>query len=377
MNRTVETLFNLIRYEIFGGEYSGELSELADDRFVASVCSLAEHHDVTHLVADAIGRLSVVVPNEKLANAIAKEQLKAIFRSERIDGELEALCTLFETEKIEYLPLKGAVIRELYPEKWMRTSCDIDILVRKNDLERAGKAVVEKLGYAYRGTGDHDVGYTSPSGIHFELHFALNDDGRGLKIFENVWKYTHSKVEGEFRRYMNDDMFYLYHVAHMAKHVENGGCGIKPFLDLCFIERNGDLLKKNGMELFDAAARKLSAVWFLGGEADDLSREFADYVLRAGVYGNVNNAVAVGQVKRGGRVRYIMSRVFLPYNQIKYQYPVLQKHRWLVPIYQVRRWFRLIFKGGVKRSANEFKVNAEMPRGQSESIFALFGKLGI
>ncbi|MBO4954226.1 MAG: nucleotidyltransferase family protein, partial [Clostridia bacterium] len=36
---------------------------------------------------------------------------------------------------IDFMPLKGAVIRQYYPEPWMRTSCDIDIHVKKDRLE--------------------------------------------------------------------------------------------------------------------------------------------------------------------------------------------------------------------------------------------------
>ena len=39
--------------------------------------------------------------------------------------------TSFKIKKVQipFLPLKGSVIRQYYPEPWMRTSCDIDILV--------------------------------------------------------------------------------------------------------------------------------------------------------------------------------------------------------------------------------------------------------
>lgn len=47
-----------------------------------------------------------------------------------------------------------------------------------------------------------------------------------------------------------------------------------------------------------------------------------------------------------------MSRIFLSYDSLKVLYPTLQKHRWLTPIMQVRR-FRLLFKGKMKTSLHE------------------------
>lgn len=378
MSKTAEILFSLIRFEVFGGEYRGELSELRDENTLATVCALAAFHDMAHLVADALGRLSVVPSDEKLANALGREQLKAIFRAERMEGELAALCGLFEKEKIEFLPLKGSVIRDLYPEKWMRTSCDIDILVHKEDIERASGVLCGELGYVRDGTGDHDVAFSAPSGIRLELHFKLNDEGGGLEVLDRVWEHTYAKNENGYQRYMSDGMFYLYHISHMAKHMENGGCGIKPLLDLRFIaEASEELLEKNCLKSFSDAAQKLSRVWFDSAEHDELTSELEKYILRAGVYGDVSNAVAVGQLKRGGRGKYILYKIFLPYDKLKYQYPVLQKHRWLMPVCQLRRWLRLLFGGEIQRPINEMKINGELSQDRSESVARLFEQLGI
>ena len=50
---------------------------------------------------------------------------------------MEEIRTVFEQQKIFFLPLKGAVIRDFNPEAWMRTRSDIDILIREEDYEKA------------------------------------------------------------------------------------------------------------------------------------------------------------------------------------------------------------------------------------------------
>lgn len=379
MNNIAEILFSLIRYELFGVEYDRDRSELNDEKVLDGVCSLAAFHGMTHLIADALGRLSVIPTNEKLASALSREQLKAIFISERIDGELDSLCRLFEEKKIEYIPLKGAVIRELYPEKWMRTSCDIDILVRRKDLEKAISAVREELGYKYLGTGNHDAGLVSPTGIHFELHYTLMDEGRSNRTLDEVWKHTHTEGDSKYRLYMDDDIFYLYHISHMAKHIINGGCGIKPLLDLHFIRYCGeDMLKEHRYEKFSQIARKLSDVWCKGEKHDDLTKQLEAFILRGGTNGNLGNAIAVGQIKRGGKVKYVLSRIFLPYNSLKYYYPVIQKHKWLFPFCQVMRWYKLVFRdSGVKRFASELKTSANLSDEQTNSVDLLLSELDL
>ena len=45
-------------------------------------------------------------------------------------------CNALEKAQIPFVPLKGSVIRKYYPEAWMRTSSDIDVLVHKEDVEK-------------------------------------------------------------------------------------------------------------------------------------------------------------------------------------------------------------------------------------------------
>ena len=151
----------------------------------------------------------------------------------------------------------------------------------------------------------------------------------------------------------------------MAKHFENGGCGIRPFLDLWILEHCvpydreacDRLLEQGKLLTFAEACRKLSEMWFDCAEPDEISEQMQSYILYGGAYGTLKNHLAVHQNKLGGRFKYFMSRIFLPYDSLKFLYPVLQKHRWLTPVMQVCRWFRLLFKGRMKKSLHEINVS--------------------
>ncbi|MFX7845188.1 nucleotidyltransferase family protein, partial [Acinetobacter baumannii] len=74
-----------------------------------------------------------------------------------------------------------------------------------------------------------------PSGQHIELHFNLIEDHRikgASAILNRVWDAAVPCGGWTYQYEMPDELFYFYHIAHMAKHVENGGCGIRPFLDI-------------------------------------------------------------------------------------------------------------------------------------------------
>ena len=66
--------------------------------------------------------------------------------------------------------------------------------------------------------------------------------------------------------------------------------------------------------------------------------------------------MAAKQVKKGGKVKYFWSRVFLPYESLAILYPIIRKHKVLTPFCQIARWFGAMFKS--KRIANEIKAVA-------------------
>lgn len=211
----------------------------------------------------------------------------------------------------------------------------------------------------------------SSTNIHVELHYDLVEEGRAnasSNILKNVWNVSDVRDGFYFQHEMPDEYYYFYHIAHMAKHFENGGCGIRPFIDLwildaletCDRSKRDNLLSDGKLLKFTKVARKLSRVWFEGEDYDQISKQMEDYILQGGVYGNNENRITVQQQKKGGRFKYAISKIFLPYNIIKFHYPILQKYRFLTPIMEFRRWCKLIFCGHAKRTFNELKYNSSI-----------------
>ena len=89
-----------------------------------------------------------------------------VYRYEKINYELNRLCETLNEVKIPFIPLKGSVIRQYYPEPWMRTSCDIDVLVHEEAVDQTAQIIVEKLGYTYEKKQYHDISLMSDGGVH-------------------------------------------------------------------------------------------------------------------------------------------------------------------------------------------------------------------
>ncbi len=370
-------LFDLLRCGICGGSLDKDITEEA----LSDITETAYSHDLAHL-------LVVGMKNSKLAisSELSNEMLKAVYGYEQLNYEYEKLCNALKAAEIDFMPLKGAVMRKFYREPWMRTSCDIDILVREGDLEKATAYLMENLGYTYEKKGRHDISLFSKNRLHVELHYTLISEDvakDARKILKNVWDIA-VKTEGH-RCEMPDEMFYFYHIAHMAKHLEQGGCGIRPFIDLWILDnmvgvdctKRESLLKQGDLLLFAKTARNLCRVWFENEKHSEITSNLEQYILRGGVYGVFENRVAIQQQKQGGRLKYALSKIFIPYDVIKLHYPVLQKHRWLTPAMEVRRWFKLVFCGHLKRTVKELEANSSISSAQAKNIQKFLKNIGL
>ena len=137
---------------------------------LAKLYTLSKSHDLAHLVGDALTKNNIIGDGEIKAK-FQNQMMLAVYRYEKINYELGRLREAMNEAKIPFIPLKGSVIRQYYPKPWMRTSCDIDILVHESDLERAVAILVDKLAYKRESKGSHDISLFSDYGVHLELHY--------------------------------------------------------------------------------------------------------------------------------------------------------------------------------------------------------------
>ncbi len=273
----------------------------------------------------------------------------------------------------------------------MRTSCDVDILVEEKNLQTALDALQNRLSYTVSARGTHDVQTTAPSGVSVELHYRLAEDGkekadeqsRQAAPLRSVFDDAVKSEEGSCRYLLSPELFYYYHVYHMAKHFQNGGCGVRPFLDLFVMrsfaydeEKKKRLLTEGGLDAFAKAAEKLTSVWFENEEGDDLSHMMEEFLLSGGTYGNLKNKAQLQTAKKG-KFRYFLSRIFLPYDALRYRYPTLERHRWFLPFFEVRRWFEIVFSGRIKRGTAELSAVSQKNGEEVLRVRAMLSELGL
>ena len=379
-------MFSILRAQVCNSEWdAGEFCAALTEDVADALYALSKHHDMAHIVGVALDGHGLL-PDGECAKKFRKQQMLAIFRYHNMQNQFETICKALEAAKIRFVPLKGSVLRAYYPEPWMRTSCDIDILIDPENLEKVKEIAPTSMGATYKSSWHHEHSFFTENGVHIEFHDSLMpDDGTRNCVLEQAWEQTELEGGWTYRLKMTDAMFYFYHIAHMAKHFEEGGCGVRPFLDLWLLDNRvphdratrDALLERGGLLTFAESARALSGVWFDGKAADEIGNKMQSYILQGGVYGNLDNRVAIQQNKQGGKIRYTLSRIFLPYHSLKFVYPILQKHKWLFPFMQVCRWFRLLRKGSMKRSLREFHATTAVSQEKQNDAHALLERLGL
>lgn len=352
MDNTVELMFQLIDFEIFSQDPSKiNLPKEPDEETLIKLYRLSRNHDLCHIIADALNKLGLLNKNFDVSKAFKKQQLTAGFRYEKQKFDYDLVKNIFNENEIQFVPLKGAVIREYYPEPWLRTSCDIDILIHESELDKA-ISVLEKNNFTVEGDRNyHDISLFSQSGTHLELHFSLLENNDNLdKVLSKVWDNVSPKNNDTFENSMTNEYFIFHQYSHAAYHFIEGGCGIRPFIDIALLEKNIDysheklteLLKNANILTFVNQFRKLSDAWFNNGAKDEFICKMEDFILNGGIYGNAENKAASGQIRRGGRLGYIAYKLWQPYDVIKNKYPILNKYKFLLPFYEARRMLNFL-----------------------------------
>ena len=386
MAKRIDTLMALLRYAVCGTAPADSVVASAAAE-LEPLYQIAAHHDVAHLLSDALWKCGAFSgrAQDVTVQKLQRSQMAAIYRHEQLNAAFSTFASAMEAVQIPYLPLKGTVLCDLWPEPWMRTRCDMDILVHEADLPRVVGCLTETCGYQRKGRSAHDELLLSPEGIHLELHFNTIEQGRAGKsgdVLCEIWQ--HAQPVGNTTQYaLDSDFFYFYHIAHMAKHFEDGGCGIRPFFDLWLLNHKVDcdakgrdaLLQRGGLLKFATACTQLSEVWLSNAAPTELSATLQRFILTGGVYGNLDNMVAVQRQQEGGALGYVGARLFWPYHRMRDKYPILRRRPYLLPVMHLRRFFEMVSDGRIHRTTRELKLNRSVSPGRQQEINALLDQL--
>lgn len=289
-------------------------------------------------------------------------------------AELDSLSELLSQAQIKHLPLKGSVLIHDYPQLDYRYLGDLDVLIEADKTREVYDLLIE------RGATIDDYGVTNHDSYLFDKGFYRIIVEIHRQLFDRTIPYAPYFEEEEllgqsdsYRQEMSREEFYVYMMAHFAKHFFKGGSGIRSVMDVhVYMEKYENQLDWNQvnarleqMDLleFDQKARKLAKVWF-GQEAwsDDLE-EIAQVVISQGAYGTFEHRVdnklqeslEAHASNLGGKLSYLWERIFIEPRFIQKDYPYTKRIPILLPLGYGHRLVKGVFK---KRDRVKYELNS-------------------
>ena len=280
---------------------------------------------------------------------------QAMWKYVQFDYEYEKLTAFLEQQGIWYLPMKGILLREFYPQPWQRDFCDYDILVDSSKREPVADWFIQR-GYTHSECSNCDSFIKKPV-LNFEIHNILFEartpwfDAFSLEKIEKKMK-----SEG-CRRSFSDEDFYIYNILHWLKHFTGSGTGLRTLVDEYLLLRakvatldwryiQDELRRLPGsmgvMPLaFENMLRTVSQKVLDGEPLTEDETDFLQNFDEAGTYGNKEIRIRndIRKTKNGSRLQYLVNRAFPPLSWYQELHPFLYRVRVLIPFFCL---FRLL-----------------------------------
>lgn len=350
--------------------------ELPQDVTWKDIYQLAKYHSINNLIFYSIEKLAKK-PDEELYKKWMESRDKAIFKGITQLYERDSIIEKLTEAQIDICPLKGCIIKELYPSQDMRTMADLDILMDSNKADVV-KKVFKEMGYTLDHIDEegHDV-YKKRPVMNVEMHHYLVPlevlQDKMLQYYKNVWERLKVTKDNVHCYYMSKEDFYIYHIAHMVKHYKLGGTGIRSFIDIYIYKKHYDKLldwkyiydELDKMEIRELAIvfEKIAQAWFQDGIIDDEVKQITTYVITSGTYGTLERSHKVFMQnkleKSTNKFTYTIRRIFPSMKEMRKGYTILYKIPFALPLFWIYRGIKAFI---YKDKRKKIKIEADLIR---------------
>lgn len=316
---------------------------------------MSKRHCVDVMALRGVELSSEVLPNaldQKWQIRQTQSALQSLIQAEEKNNIIQE----FVARGIKVLPLKGCIMKGLYPKDEYRQMSDLDFLIDP-EMEVQARDVMNNLGYeTKRWKKDHHDSYLKKPWMNVELHIDLPSiEGFSHKgYFDNIWDRV---IDDETRKgvyKMTWEDFYIFMVQHLARHFYYSGIGIRFIMDiyiflkekrqvLDFVYLNRELDKLN-LRKFNEDIVKIAKKWF-GAVATDTYTDIEEMIILSGVYGTSNQRdmrtlekLSTKYHSAGlAKIVHISRWIFPEYGFMCNQYSFLERMPILLPFFWLHR----------------------------------------
>lgn len=336
---------------------------IINDEELSFFIKLSKRHSLNAFLYQALINSHASFSKENV-NKLEQYYLANVRKSVLFEKEREELFAFLNESHIDYLPLKGLILKDDYLDPYTREFADNDIL-----FDDKNSSLIKKFFVSHQYSvesykkSNHDI-YLKKPFYNFEMHRALfyprEDNKKNITYFKNY--LSKAPLKDQYEHYLKDEDFYIYFIAHTYKHFHVSGCGIRTLIDIYLYLKNRSLdfvyinqeLNKLDLYNFETMIKNLSFKLFNEEDLSEKEEEILLYIASSGTYGTLEHSVDKG-VKEKGKFGYMMKRIFPPYSFYKSAYPWAYYTVILIPIAWLCRFFRILFKNP-KKATQELKM---------------------
>lgn len=365
--------------------YNESLDELPEKFTLKEIVDIGKRAQMSYLFMKTLIRFADKKPE---FNDIKVYLAKSTYKTYLQWNAINEIGTAFEDAGIRHQFLKGSILKKLYPSPEMRDMSDVDLIVYDESLKKA-EEVMENLGYTNHGLIKHHVIFSKGKEIIVEMHWSLYDENVDYvqnQYFNNSFK-AKLKSGKNYTYEFSDEDFYIYMIAHMAKHFFETGCGIRNLLDIYIYlnqkENSMDKeyisaeLKKCGILKFEKSMRELAFIWMDDKECPPFLENLFDYMVDCGIYGKMENGIW-GQLAKeiasdgSGNARLHYYFPSIEFMSEKYQW--LRKAPFLLPLAWGIRGIAGAFNKNSRKHAHTFE---DADKEKLDKMLDLYTRLGL
>lgn len=337
---------------------------------------IANQNSIANMAAFSITKNNNV-PDE-IRVLFEKQRYAIISQQVKCKKVIAELSEILREANVKGIVLKGMILKDCYPNPFMRAMSDIDVYAEQEEIEKLGNLMVQHgFNKGVIGRGNH-YEYLKYNVVKIEFHPELValSSAYGRMVYSkqgysnvpiarkmDLWSYTESFDGNPFVLKLKPEQHYIYVIMHMMNHFLSAGTGIRSIIDVWIMNKYfggkwdrkiiNDSLEEFGLLKFERYAVALANRWFDFRDVlnidihvdEDILTAFEEYILTSGTYGNLNNLSSRQlSFNASGFSKFflLMRNVFPSYGHMKNAYSIIAKKPVLLPAMWVYRIFDVL-----------------------------------
>lgn len=349
---------------------------------------VAGEQKILPLVFEQVAKLGNKGPDVELLRKWQQETLSCVYFFKLQNEQLLKILSTAERKGVDILLLKGSVIKDLYPIPELRTMSDYDGLIKNEQLDLVKEVFISE-GYNIAKENDETIEFEKEGCLKFEFFYSVftkikKDEKFGLDLWENA-----IPVVGQHIKRPSDENFLVHLLAHLIKHLNTRGAGIRNLADISLFVMKNELdyeyiisqMKLLNSEKIFYGIMKAAEKYFgveLSVDCQDIEPDMVDklilYMMENGVYGVTENIFLFdARFAKGSffvRIKNFLKKFFPVGEKLGKRYDYARKCPLLLPVAWIHRFIKVLFvdKYSAKRSISDMKVATEKAEKQNEIL---------